>query len=174
MIERFSCARMRAPVRVLVATPNDRHYRALENAILGTGWSLFRSYNLVEGLSAVINHEIEVIFTDCELPDGSWRDMVQSLRACRNAPRVIVFSQLADDRLWMDVLQSGGYDLVSVPFNRKEILRTGNGAWHSWEKKAQGIRSVWFPVEEPESQPSGGGKASHLLAIGHAAGGSRT
>ena len=125
MIERFSCARMRAPVRVLVATPNDRHYRALENAILGTGWSLFRSYNLVEGLSAVINHEIEVIFTDCELPDGSWRDMVQSLRACRNAPRVIVFSQLADDRLWMDVLQSGGYDLVATPFDSEEIHTYG-------------------------------------------------
>ena len=149
-------------------------YRALESAISGTGWSLVRSHNIVEGLSAVINHQIEVIFTDCDLPDGSWADMIESLRACRNAPRVIVFSPRADDRLWMDVLQSGGYDLVAIPFDREEISRTGTGAWLSWQKRAQGLRSVWFPVEEPESQPSGGGKASHLLAIGHAAGGSRT
>jgi DNA-binding response OmpR family regulator len=164
MIERFSCARMRAPVRVLVATPNDRHYRALETAILGAGWSLFRSCNLVEGLSAVINHEIEVIFTDCELPDGSWREMVQSLRACRNAPRVIVFSQLADDRLWMDVLQSGGYDLVATPFNSEEIVLTGHRAWLSWQKKARGLRSVWFPVEEPEAELPEVGQMKHRRA----------
>jgi DNA-binding NtrC family response regulator len=164
---------MHAPARILAATADDKQYRALAGAISGTGWSLVRSRTIVEGLSAVINHQIGVIFTDCDLPDGTWSDLIESLRTCRNAPRVIVFSPRADDRLWMDVLQSGGYDLVSVPFNRKEILRTGNGAWHSWEKKAQGIRSVWFPVEEPQSHRSGGGKGSHLLAIGHAAGGSR-
>ena len=92
MIERSSCAGMHAPVRVLGATPDDRSYRALESAIFGMGWSLFRSRNIVEGLSAVINHQIEVIITDCDLPDGTWLDLLESLRACRNAPRVIVFS----------------------------------------------------------------------------------
>jgi DNA-binding response OmpR family regulator len=168
MIERFSCAGMQAPVRVLAATPDDRHFRALESAIFGTGWSLFRSRNLVEGLSAVINHEIEVIFTDCDLPDGSWLNMLESLRACRNAPRVIVFSPRADDRLWMNVLERGGYDLIAIPFDRAEVVRTGHRAWLSWQKKVQGLRSVWFPTEESAAQPSTGSQMRR-----QAAGGSR-
>lgn len=150
MIERSSCMRMQTPVRVLAATPNDRHYQALETAISGTGWALFQSRNIVEALSSVINHQIEVIFTDCHLPDGSWREMIQALQACRNAPRVIVFSAHADDRLWMEVLHCGGYDLVATPFNREEISRVGYRAWLSWQKRARGLRSVWFPVNEPE------------------------
>jgi DNA-binding response OmpR family regulator len=168
MIERFSCAGLQAPVRVLAATPNDRHFRALESAVFGTGWSLFRSRNIVEGLSAVINHQIEVIFTDCDLPDGTWMNMIESLRACRNAPRVIVFSSRADDRLWMDVLERGGYDLVAIPFDRAEVVRTGYRAWLSWQKKVQGLRSVWFPAEEPEPQRIGG-----VRPRTRAAGGSR-
>lgn len=168
MIERSSCAGMHAPVRVLGATPDDRSYRALESAIFGMGWSLFRSRNIVEGLSAVINHQIEVIITDCDLPDGTWLDLLESLRACRNAPRVIVFSPHADDRLWLDVLERGGYDLVRFPLDREEVVRTGHRAWLSWQKKAHGLRSIWFPVDEPELQRAGITRVTR-----RAAGGSR-
>jgi DNA-binding NtrC family response regulator len=166
MNERFSCAAMQAPARVLVATPDDGHYRALETAIFGTGWSLFRSRNIAEGLSAVINHEIEVIFAERDLPDGTWMSMLESLRACRNAPRVIVFSPHADDRLWVDVLERGGYDLLGTPFSRPEVVRTGHRAWLSWQKKVQGLRSVWFPAEEPEPQRSSGRRALRRAAGG--------
>ena len=48
-------------------------------------------------------------------------DLIECLRSCRNAPRVIVFSPVADDRLWMDVLHGGGYDLLGTPFERAEV-----------------------------------------------------
>jgi DNA-binding response OmpR family regulator len=164
MIERSSCAHLQTPVRVLAATPDDRHYQALEKATSGTGWALFQSRNIVEALSSVINHQIEVIFTDCHLPDGTWREMIQALRACRNAPRVIVFSAHADDRLWMEVLHCGGYDLVATPFNREEISRIGYRAWLSWQKSARGLRSVWFPVAE--SEPGSRGEVGRRHAAG--------
>ena len=167
MVERSLCTRMQTPVRVLAATPDDRHYQSLVTAISDTGWPLVRSRNIGEALSAVINGEIEVVFTDCDLPDGSWTEMIQALQACRNAPRVIVFSLHADDRLWMDVLQSGGYDLVSIPFNREEISRVGYRAWLSWQKRARGLRSVWLPLTD--SEPSGESE----MAMPRAAGGSR-
>jgi DNA-binding NtrC family response regulator len=164
MIERSLGQGLRAPVRVLAATQDDRTYRALEIALSGMGWSLYRSQNIAEGLSAVINHEIEVIFADCDLPDGSWADIIDALRACRNAPRVIVISSHADDRLWLDVLTRGGYDLVKVPFDREEVLRTGHRAWLSWHKKVHGLRSVWFPVQEPEPQRNSPGLAKRRAA----------
>ena len=36
---------------------------------------------------------------------------------------LIVFDRLADDRLWAQVLSVGGYDLVSKPFEAKEVLQ---------------------------------------------------
>jgi hypothetical protein len=68
----------------------------------------------------------------------------------------------------MDVLERGGYDLVAIPFDRAEVVRTGHRAWLSWQKKVQGLRSVWFPAEEPEPRRIGGGRARS-----RAAGGSR-
>ena len=150
MFERSSCAGSQVPIRLLAVTPEDSHYRGLQSAIAGTHWNLYRSRTIVEALSAVINHQVVVIATDRELADGTWMDLIECLRACRNAPRVIVFSPVADDRLWMDVLHGGGYDLLGTPFERPEVQRTIHRAWLSWEKRANGLRSVWFPVEEPQ------------------------
>ena len=93
MFERSSCAGSQVPIRLLAVTPEDSHYRGLQSAIAGTHWNLYRSRTIVEALSAVINHQVEVIATDRELADGTWMDLIECLRACRNAsPRDCIFS----------------------------------------------------------------------------------
>jgi hypothetical protein len=39
-----------------------------------------------------------------------------------NPPRFIVADRLADNRLWSEVLNLGGWDLIAKPFDAKEVL----------------------------------------------------
>ncbi len=41
----------------------------------------------------------------------------------REVPPLIVSSCLADDRLWVEVLDLGGYDLLMKPFTPVEVMR---------------------------------------------------
>ena len=42
---------------------------------------------------------------------------------------MIVTSRLADDRLWAEVLNLGGYDVLAKPFDASEVARVVGTAW---------------------------------------------
>jgi DNA-binding response OmpR family regulator len=45
---------------------------------------------------------------------------------------MVVASRLADERLWAEVLNLGGYDLLVKPFNSIEVIRSMSLAWQRW------------------------------------------
>jgi CheY-like chemotaxis protein len=77
-----------------------------------------------EALSFLHGHLVPVVICERDLPDGSWRDVLEPLAARGDPPAVIVTSRLADDHLWLEVLNAGGYDVWSKPLDRQEARRT--------------------------------------------------
>ncbi len=43
--------------------------------------------------------------------------------------RMIVSALHADNSLWMDVLNSGGYNVIGQPFEEQEVFRMVSMAW---------------------------------------------
>jgi len=52
------------------------------------------------------------------------------------SPAVIVVSRLADDHLWVDVLNFAGFDLLWKPLNPKEVVHSANMASRHWSGQA--------------------------------------
>jgi DNA-binding response OmpR family regulator len=50
-------------------------------------------------------------------------------------PKLIVTSRLADERLWSEVLNLGGFDVLAQPFNPREALRCIGEACHHWQEE---------------------------------------
>jgi DNA-binding response OmpR family regulator len=74
-----------------------------------------------------------VVLCEHALPDGNWKDMLDIARSHRFPPPVIVTSRLADDYLWAEVLNLGGYDVLATPLEPAEALRSISLAWQRWE-----------------------------------------
>ncbi len=70
-----------------------------------------------------------LVICEQHLPDGSWKDVVDMANGLPCAPPVIVTSRLPDERLWMEVLNRGGYDLLAKPFDGAEVRRVTDSAW---------------------------------------------
>ncbi len=69
------------------------------------------------------------ILTEADLPDGTWLDVVEAAARYPGRLPVIVTHAQADARLWAEVLNRGGYDVVSQPFYAPEVRRIlGNAA----------------------------------------------
>jgi DNA-binding response OmpR family regulator len=51
--------------------------------------------------------------------------------------RVLVYSSKADDQFWMEVLESGGYDVLPKPFHPPEVYRLVTLAAQNWRKEAE-------------------------------------
>jgi len=69
-------------------------------------------------------NSVRVVISERDLSDGTWRDLLESMAGLKDPPALIVASRLADDNLWMEVLNAGGYDVLARPFDRQEANRT--------------------------------------------------
>lgn len=58
--------------------------------------------------------------------------MLQETAAMPHSPLLIVTSRLADERLWAEVLNEGGWDVLAKPFDATEVVRVVETAWQHW------------------------------------------
>ena len=71
---------------------------------------------------------VQAVVTDTALPDGDWRRVLEIVaQGCADID-VVVCSRLGDYKLWMDVLELGGYDVLVQPYQRQEVRRILEGA----------------------------------------------
>ena len=126
-----------APVSVLAVTDQDSERFALRSLTSNTQWRVHAAGSISAAIKAIIDHNIGVVITSRDLPDGTWMDFLECLRARRNAPRLIVYSPAADTRFWAEVLSMGGYDVLASPFDREEVLRAGYIGWLSWSRASR-------------------------------------
>jgi DNA-binding response OmpR family regulator len=66
---------------------------------------------------------VSAIITNDALPDGGWARILGHVQAQSRPPNLIVASRLADERLWAEVLNLGGYDVLIKPFVADEVRR---------------------------------------------------
>jgi DNA-binding response OmpR family regulator len=63
------------------------------------------------------------VISGARLSDGhSWNDLLCEMQKMECPPPLIVGDRLANERLWAEVLNLGGYDLLAKPFVAKEVL----------------------------------------------------
>jgi DNA-binding response OmpR family regulator len=60
--------------------------------------------------------------------------VLTGLRRKPNAPALIVTSERVDDRLWAEVLNLGGYDVLMKPLDSTEVGHVINLAWMNWQR----------------------------------------
>ena len=66
---------------------------------------------------------VQVVVTDARLHDGDWRRVIEIVERGRRRIEVVVCSRLGDPKLWLDVLEEGGYDVLVEPFEHEEVRR---------------------------------------------------
>lgn len=77
-----------------------------------------------QALERLCAEDISVVICDRNLPDGNWKDILNGVAMKSAPPALIVACRLADEHLWAEVLNLGGYDVLSKPFDAKEVLWT--------------------------------------------------
>jgi DNA-binding NtrC family response regulator len=124
-------------VTVLSVSPFAEDYVSLRAVFNRSKWSLHRSQTLASALPTIRKCEIGVVICERDLSPGTWIDMLEALNLLRVAPPLIVTSRLADDRLWVEALNLGAYDVLAKPFERDEVVRSVSLAWSHWRDQQE-------------------------------------
>jgi DNA-binding response OmpR family regulator len=100
-------------------------------------WQTRRANSYRQALPLIRQELHPVVVSERDLPDGNWKDVLRLASAQKEPPVIIVTSRLADDYLWAEVLNLGGYDVLAQPFDRNEVHRTINLAWQHWKNQRE-------------------------------------
>lgn len=134
---------------------------------------------MAETLRFLEGQDVSVIVCERDLPDGSWKDMLQAIGVHEHAPHLIVVSALADECLWSEVLNLGGYDVLLKPLNSSELFRVLSSAARSWRERRRAKQESALAVRPPheipgmrsqvdqipESKPAGIGPFSSIVPV---------
>jgi DNA-binding response OmpR family regulator len=86
-------------------------------------WRLIEARDRKAALEHLDREPIHVVIANCDTPGWTWRQLLRTLSQRPRPPQLIVTSRTADDHLWSEVLNCGGYDVLPEPFRRDEIER---------------------------------------------------
>jgi DNA-binding NtrC family response regulator len=103
-----------------------------------SNWRLQWAATPAEALLRLRDNPMAVlIFEDHDPPSPSletepWLQLLEETRRLAHPPKVIIASRQADDRMWAEVLHQGGYDVLPLPLESGEVVRTVSMAWLEW------------------------------------------
>jgi response regulator RpfG family c-di-GMP phosphodiesterase len=117
-------------ISVLLVSPHASDEADLRN-ILATRVGSIRRFESVKD-AAPYCASAAVVICERDLTDGSWHEVLEVCSQCSNPPVLMVASRHADERLWAEVLNLGGYDVLLKPFVRSEVTRVMEMAGQSW------------------------------------------
>ncbi len=124
-------------LEVLTINQDSKDCVALQSIMRHTNWVFHCVPDLAKAIAFLEQHFVPVLVCSKELPDGAWQDVLAAVRRFPNPPMVLVYSHQADDAFWMEVLKSGAFDLLPVPFNAEEVLRLVSLACRKWRVDAR-------------------------------------
>jgi len=126
------------PILLISQYQDDEHF--LRDVLTNFACPLETSKSWQEARLVIHQHVFSVVVTESELPDATWRDVLSSLDDVPNPPLLIVVSRLADERLWAEVINRCGFDVLAKPFARDEVTRVIGYALDTFD---------WLPKRPP-------------------------
>lgn len=87
------------------------------------GWRLFEARDRRRALECLGKNPVHVVIAESEMPAWNWKRILSDLRRLAPVPQLVVTSRTADDYLWAEVLNVGGYDVLPQPLERDEVER---------------------------------------------------
>lgn len=87
------------------------------------GWRLIEARDRKKALEQLDRCAVHVVITSREVSGWDWKAALHNLNRMPRPPQLIVTSRTADEQLWSEVLNCGGYDVLPEPFHREEIER---------------------------------------------------
>ena len=97
-------------------------------------WQIHLQASVESTMASLRRERIPIILCDRDRTADAWKELLEQFDGLSSPPLLIVASRLADDRLWVEALNLGAYDVLAKPFDTAEVVRIFNLACLRWNQ----------------------------------------
>lgn len=117
---------------VLTVSPNPTLSLYLGGLFDRYGWTVVRRTRRSTAVEFLRENPTAVVLCEAELPDGGWRDVLES---CAGRPGAPAFVLIGDRRSqWGEGASRDVFDVLTKPLRESDVVWSVASAWHQWTK----------------------------------------
>jgi DNA-binding NtrC family response regulator len=111
----------------MFVSKSEADYRTLREVAGLVSQCVVSCADVQQARTAIRHYEAEIVVCDAQVrEDGNWQELLEEVQLAQLL--LLVVSRHADERLWARVLNLGGFDVLSLPFDRDELKRALSSA----------------------------------------------
>jgi len=109
---------------VLMITSRPEDDAELKELLHDSQWELETLPRIEDAATALKAAAVPLVLFDGNTADAEWREKMKALIQSRRNACVILLTNVSDQYLWEEVVWHGGFDLLTRPFRREQVLST--------------------------------------------------
>jgi DNA-binding NtrC family response regulator len=112
---------------IAFVSKSEADYRTLREVAGLVSQSVVSCADVQEARTAIRWHDPRIVVCEAQVREsGNWQELLEDAQAAQSL--MLVVSRHADERLWAEVLNLGGFDVLTLPFDRDELGRALSSA----------------------------------------------
>jgi len=127
---------MRSPIVTILSVGPVEDRKTIKEILAGAHpsvrWQIKSALTAQAAFHEILSGGIALVVWNHDHDAENWRAVPTHAAELRPAPLLIVTSRQADDRLWVEALNLGAYDVLAKPFERNEVIRALTLAAGQW------------------------------------------
>ena len=124
------------PIAALQVSASDSDHDILNDIFASLNWKLDRVCSIHGAISRMLSCVPPVVVI-CEqsLGDGDWKTLLNEIQRLPRPPQLIVSTARIQEALLAEVLNLGGYEVLHLPFEVREVAGLVSSAWAEWHTR---------------------------------------
>ena len=107
---------------IVFVSKSEADYDTLREVAGLVSQSVVSCADAQQARKAIRRHDPEIVVCEVRAAEsGSWQELLEETQAAQSL--ILVVSRHADEWLWAEVLNLGGFDILSLPVDRDELRR---------------------------------------------------
>ncbi len=112
---------------IAFVSKSEADCRTLREVAGSMSQSVVSCADVQQAREAIHQYGPEIVVCEARVREnGNWQELLEDVHAAQCL--MLVVSRHADERLWAKVLNLGGFDVLSLPFDRDELRRALSSA----------------------------------------------
>ena len=111
-------------LQIVLASARPDDFSALSEILFGSRWELVAVANLEDAEKELHRITLPIVFCDQALAERSLKRAIHHLSRVRRRACVVMLADEFSRRLWAEVVNADGYDLLARPFERDQVVAT--------------------------------------------------
>ena len=109
-------------ITAMVVHQNSGTLASLKSALERQGMSVLQADSRARATQMLGGQNpVPLVFTDTELPDGTWVDILAEAERAAQPVNVIVVARVVDTRFYLETIETGAFDFIAPPFVASDL-----------------------------------------------------